>query len=58
MKKTTRGKRFLAALGIAILTASGIGASAHAAPAQVRSAAHTAPNARCILIILNCWKPV
>jgi hypothetical protein len=44
MARTTRGTRILAALGIAILTASGIGGAAHAAPAQARSATYTAPD--------------
>ena len=33
MVRITRGRRFLAALGIAILAVSGIGGAAHAAPA-------------------------
>jgi hypothetical protein len=44
MARTACGTRFLAALGIAILTVTGIGSAAHAAPAQMRSATYTAPD--------------
>jgi hypothetical protein len=38
MARTTRSTRFLAALGIAILTVTGIGSAAHAAPARIQNA--------------------
>ena len=37
MVRTTRSTRILAALGIAILTVTGIGSAAHAAPARTQS---------------------